>query len=84
VRAGPDPHFIEVGLRLYRKYLVRPKLRQAESEDLTGRSSHFQITPTIIVKGKQGSLHGTGNGRSGKSPGYMVPVVPVPVRQRVT
>jgi hypothetical protein len=24
-------------------------------------------------------LHGTGNGRSGKSPGYMVPVATVPV-----
>ena len=74
VGAGPDPNLIEVGLRLYRKYLVSSNLRHSKPKDLTGRSSDFQLTATIIVEGEQGSLHGTGNGRSGKSPGYMVPV----------
>jgi hypothetical protein len=75
VRAGPYPNLIEVGLRLYRKYLVSSNLRQSKPKNLTGRSSDFQFTTTIIVEGEQGSLHGTGEGRSGKSPGYMVPVV---------
>ena len=79
VRAGPYPNLIEVGLRLYRKYLVSSNLRHSKPKDLTGRSSDFQLTATIIVEGEQGSLHGTGNGRSGKSPGYMVPVAPVSV-----
>jgi hypothetical protein len=66
-------------LWLYRKYLVSSNLRHSKPKDLTGRSSNFHLTATIIVEGEQGSLHGTGNGRSGKSPGYMVPVAPVPV-----
>jgi hypothetical protein len=79
VRAGPYPNLIEVGLRLYRKYLVSSNLGNSKPKDLTGRSSDFQFTATIIVEGEQRSLHGTGNGRSGKSPGYMVPVAPIPV-----
>ena len=79
VGAGPDPHFITIRLRFDSEHLVSSYLRKSESKDLTGRSSHFQLTATIIVEGEQGSLHGTGNGRSGKSPGYMVPVATVPV-----
>jgi hypothetical protein len=74
VGAGPDPHFITIRLRFDSEHLVSSNLRHSKPKDLTGGSSDFQLTATIIVEGEQGSLHGTGNGRSGKSPGYMVPV----------
>src|ERR1035437_7575684 len=74
VGAGPDPHFITIRLRFDSEYLVSSYLWKSESKYLTGWSSDLQLMATIIVEGEQGSLHGTGNGRSGKSPGYMVPV----------
>jgi hypothetical protein len=50
VRAGPYPNLIEVGLRLYRKYLVSSNLRHSKPKDLTGWSSDLQFTSRVIVK----------------------------------
>ena len=78
-RAGPYPHFITIRLRFDSEHLVSSNLRHSKPKDLTGRSSDFQLTATIIVEGEQGSLHDTGEGRLLEPSSYILPVAPVPV-----